>query len=322
MGLINQLRIEKNYLFESINFWLKLRKYNASNHTSSDIEKMQYTILRLNHTLEKGMSMRNPRKGFGQQKAVRLIELLNHYCDLYLSSDKNFLQYPISTIYSYISYTIASGVEMPGIQDAFKRLINKIGLDCKDSLGGIVTVTKGEILKNASGNFESLLESRHSIRYFDSEVPQREKIEQALRLAQKTPSACNRQGWKTHVFMCDKSVELLRWQGGCNGFEEEIKCAILVTANLKAFFYYEVHQAYVDGGLYAMNLINAIHSLGLGTIPLSVGFNYKKLKELGCKFEIPDNEVPIVIIGVGVLQDKFKIAVSERKKIEITNTFH
>lgn len=39
MGLINQLRIEKNYLFESINFWLKLRKYNASNHTSSDIEK-------------------------------------------------------------------------------------------------------------------------------------------------------------------------------------------------------------------------------------------------------------------------------------------
>lgn len=37
MGLINQLRIEKNYLFESINFWLKLRKYNASNHTSSDI---------------------------------------------------------------------------------------------------------------------------------------------------------------------------------------------------------------------------------------------------------------------------------------------
>ncbi len=283
---------------------------------------MQYTILRLNHTLEKGMSMRNPRKGFGQQKAVRLIELLNHYCDLYLSSDKNFLQYPISTIYSYISYTIASGVEMQGIQDAFKRLINKIGLDCKDSLGGIVTVTKGEILKNASGNFESLLESRHSIRYFDSEVPQREKIEQALRLAQKTPSACNRQGWKTHVFMCDKSVELLRWQGGCNGFEEEIKCAILVTANLKAFFYYEVHQAYVDGGLYAMNLINAIHSLGLGTIPLSVGFKYKKLQELSCKFGIPENEVPIVIIGVGVLQDRFKIAVSERKKIDITNTYH
>lgn len=322
MGLINLVRIEKNYLFESINFWLKLRKYNASNHTSSDIEKMQYTILRLNHTLEKGMSMRNPRKGFGRQKASRLIGLLNHYSALYLSADKDFLQYPISTINSYINYTIASGIEIPDIQNAFKRLINRIGFVCKDSPGGIAIVTKEEILNGAFGNFESLLKSRHSIRYFDAEVPQIEEIKQALKLAQKTPSACNRQGWKTHVFMWDKSVELLKWQGGCNGFEEEIKCAILVTANLKAFFYYEVHQAYVDGGLYAMNLINAIHSLGLGTIPLSVGFNYKKLKELGCKFEIPDNEVPIVIIGVGVLQDKFKIAVSERKKIEITNTFH
>ena len=41
--------------------------------------------------------------------------------------------------------------------------------------------------------------------------------------------------------------------------------------------FYEVHQAYVDGGLYAMNLINALHSLGIGTIPLSVAFGYDKL---------------------------------------------
>ena len=89
-----------------------------------------------------------------------------------------------------------------------------------------------------------------------------------MELAQRTPSACNRQGWKTHVFLGDKSVELVKWQGGARGFENEIKGAILVTANLKAFLFYEVHQAYIDGGLYAMNLVNALQYSGFGSIPL------------------------------------------------------
>ena len=110
-------------------------------------------------------------------------------------------------------------------------------------------------------------------------------------------------------------------QGGCRGFESEIRNSILVTANLKAFLSYEIHQAYVDGGLYAMNLINALHSLGLGTIPLSCAFDCDKLKLLS-QFNIPEYEVPIVIIGIGHLYEKFNVAVSERKEISKTNTFH
>lgn len=113
----------------------------------------------------------------------------------------------------------------------------------------------------------------------------------------------------------------MNWQGGCHGFEKELRYSILVTANLKAFLSYEVHQAYVDGGLYAMNLINALHSLGLGCIPLSCGFEYEKLQGLE-KFSIPENEVPIVILAFGHLQDKFRVAVSTRKDINLTNTFH
>lgn len=70
-----------------------------------------------------------------------------------------------------------------------------------------------------------------------------------------------------------------------------------------------------------MNLINALHSLGFGTIPLSVGFDCKKNASLK-KFLIPENEVPIVIIGFGELEDEFKVAISERKDICLTNTYH
>lgn len=111
-------------------------------------------------------------------------------------------------------------------------------------------------------------------------------------------------------------------RGGAKGFEEEIRCSILVTANLNAFLHYEVHQAYMDGGLYAMNLINALSSLGLGTIPLSCGFRIQKTLTLYQEFAIPENEVPTLIVGVGVLPDAFKVAVSTRKKVEVTNTYH
>ena len=176
------------------------------------------------------------------------------------------------------------------------------------------------IKKNALGNFEQLLYSRHSFRYFAG-IPDKQLIEKALILAQRTPSACNRQAWKTHVYYGENSINIIKWQGGAKGFEDEIQCCIIVTSSLKAFFDYEVHQAYVDGGLYAMNLINALHYTGLATIPLSLAFGHKKLEQLK-EFGIPSHELPILIVGVGVMPQNPKLAISERKNISITNIFH
>ena len=281
---------------------------------------MQYTLLRENHTIEKGLSMRSPKKGFGQEKVKRLLERLNLYFNKYGQLDIEFLAYPLATIQHYIDYTKSKGIKIDEIEYEFNKLLKKSKLVIPN-YAGVVQVSKDQVLNECNKSFESLLFSRHSIRYFSNVPVQNEIIEKALNLAQRTPSACNRQGWKTHIFQGEKSIELIKWQGGSRGFENEIKYSILVTANLKAFLYYEIHQAYIDGGLYAMNLINALHSLGLGTIPLSCGFTHHKLKLLK-DFNIPENEVPIVIIGVGHLLDNFNVAVSERKKISETNSFH
>lgn len=316
-----ELTLQAGYFLEAFHFWRLTVKYNATHHTQDDIQKMQYTISRETHTIEKGMSMRCPRKGFGQQKVTALIEHLNQYCDLYLHKDSSFLEYPLNTIQTYIDYTVKSGVDITDIQNHFFALTSKIGTVTIQRKAGIEKVAKKQILENCNKDFESLLYSRHSIRYFKDSPVERNLLEKALKMAQRTPSACNRQAWLTHVYREEKSVALIKWQGGSRGFEDEIKTSILVTANLKGFLAHEVHQAYIDGALYAMNLINALHSLGLGTIPLSCGFSYKHLKSLA-NFNIPDNEVPILIIGVGNLMDEFNVAISERKNINRTNTFH
>ncbi len=137
-----------------------------------------------------------------------------------------------------------------------------------------------------------------------------------MRLQKKTPSACNRQPWRIHVFR-DKVIkkELLDWQGN-RGFTDNIDTAIVVTCSLNAFFIYELHQAYVDGGLYAMTLMLALHSLGLGTIPLTLGLMSSELNILHEKFGIKEDQIPILIIGVGCLKESFEVAISERKEIK------
>lgn len=321
---IKRLRIQFlqriSILKDIASFLHLLSKYNASIRTDLDREKMQYTLLRENHVVEKGMSMRNPKKGFGQLKIKDLIVRLNKYIDLY--GDCNmFLNYPLNTISKYIIYTKNIGIEIPQIEEAFQKLCNRVDAKDLDGEAGIQVVEKTDIQKDAKEDFAQLLMSRHSIRYFTGEIPNKALIEDALRLASQTPSACNRQGWRTHIFLGEKSVDIAKWQEGARGFENEIVCSILITANLKAFLYHEIHQAYIDGGLYAMNLINALHYVGLGTIALSCGFSHKKLKKLSA-FNIPKEEVPIVLVGCGELLDRFKIAVSERKNINFTNTFH
>ena len=292
------------------------KRYNASLNSEKDRIKQRYLLLREAHTIEKGMSLRQPRKGFGKGKALHLVEGLQAYKNRF--GLDGTMEYPIRVLRSYIKYTEDSGVDIPEITRSFGEIDLSLSESKVDSC--VITLSKEEC-SGKGKDFEGLLNSRHSIRYFKDEPVGKELIDKALRMASRTPSACNRQAWRTHIYTGPRSHSLLHWQGGCRGFEEEIGTAILVTADLRAFLFYEQWQAYVDGGLYAMNLLNALHSEGLGTIPLSCGFSFDKLEDLR-DFRVPENEIPIMIVGVGVMEDTVKVAKSERRHIGETNIYH
>ena len=319
-----RLPLSLQFLLEMYSYWRRLCRYNASIGTDRDRQKMQYTLLRENHVIEKGMSMRNTRKGFGQAKVSALIERLGRYHRLYGAEDSHFLMYPLSTIKEYIAYQKNDGVQIPEIERAFRQLCDEVGVaqESLEAPAGIELMKAQTLKEKARGDYESLLYSRHSIRYFKDELPSKDLLEEALRLASRTPSACNRQAWHTHVYFGNDSHELLQMQGGCNGFCDDIHCSIVVTADMKGFLGHEPFQCYIDGGLYAQNLINALHYVGLGAIPLSCGFLSDSLLSMQRRFGIPENEVMIVIIGTGVMTDEMKVAVSTRRPVATTNLYH
>ncbi len=308
---------------EMVSYLRHLLRHNANIATEDNIEKMQYTILRSTHIIEKGLSLRTPRKAFGKQKILALLTQIDLYAKKYLSQSSDFILYPLSVVAHYTEYETSIGADVSEVDSLLRKIISQHSITLPPQIAtGTQVVSKDSITSQAQGNFEQLLTSRHSIRYFSKENISTNLINKALQLAQLTPSACNRQGWRVHIYQGEQATQLLRWQGGARGFEDEPTMAILVSANSRAFLKYEPFQAYVDGGLYAMNLINALHYVGLGTIPLSCGFGYRKLADLYKNFDLPQNERPITIIGVGQLETEFKVAISARKDINQTTTWH
>lgn len=138
-----------------------------------------------------------------------------------------------------------------------------------------------------------------------------------MKLCEHTPSACNRQSWKIYIFKDrEKRQELFNLQLGCNGFSEDMQYAILICGDIRGYNINELYQLYVDGGIYSMNLLYALHYLGVAAIPLTMAHKKSRTKLIKKRLDIPENEMPVLLIGVGSYKEQYKVAVSERKSFE------
>ena len=83
-----------------------------------------------------------------------------------------------------------------------------------------------------------------------------------------------------HVFSGKDKDEILKLQGGANSFYQEANKAILVTGDMNRYYTTEMHLPYVDGSLFAMSFIYALTSLGVASIPLTMGRTLDILRDI------------------------------------------
>lgn len=298
------------YLYNEYKY---LISHLGSNDSFNNKEKFKALIIKNAHVVEKGLSLKDTKIGFGESKLISLLEYTKQYFLKYSDYETLYFVYPI--VSSYIEFNRLNGVENNVILSLFNELEHYIdkSTDLKKLRGGVKRVYKKDILLNSSIPYEFFVKCRYSIRNFTGKSIDFKLIDKALEIAEYTPSACNRQPWHNHIFLDKKKIiEILDFQTGARQFKNDLACVILVTSSVNPFSISEYHQHYVNGGLYAMNLIFALHSLGLGTVPLNMGLDYKKLKRLKDYCEIRGNEVPIMMIGVGDISDDFYVAESKR----------
>lgn len=267
-------------------------------------------IVQLYHIIEKGLTMNEMRLGFGQPKLINLIDECSDFQRKYNTNNIQY-QHALGVIAEYKK--VHEEKQFPLDESLLKKINTLLEKEPNLKITQQLVKTKGNYFEHQFSAFDQFSNSRHSIRNFSGEI-KTGQIEEAIRLAQNTPTACNRQPIRVHIIenkaLISKAFEI---QNGNRGFGHLVDKLLVITADISSYQDSEERNLpYVDGGMYTMNLLYALHFNKIAAIPL----NWCRTKEDDLKMRkvisIPDSEIIIVFVGCGNLPDDFKLAISKR----------
>lgn len=270
-------------------------------------------IIKMYHAIEKGMSYENYRPGFGEDAIKQLITTMEKYAEKF-----SIEEFCYKTALCVLKKYIAKNKEYNYTNAEIENRVNALKGEANGA-GGIIEFVPFTQEQLTAQSFEEFIKNRHSIRHF-SEIPvDKSKIAKAVELAQFTPSACNRQGWRTHIVCNKKKIEaILKNQNGNRGFGQEIDKLLVISFKIDCFSKGREHyQGFIDGGMYAMNLIYSLHFFNIGSVPLSASLTPTQEENVKKVLNINDNEKIILFVGIGNYPEKCQTTKSERKEAEI-----
>lgn len=309
--LLQILKLMINYIYD----YKRYKKYSGTYSIKKNRYTLEGMIIHTYHALEKGLSLKNPRKGFGKDKAEHLLELIQYYVERFGVDET--IETSLNTLDAYYKYQLEQGVNYNQIKVEIDKVREKITTSFTEE-GGYKIVSRDEILQEAQINFKDFAFSRYSIRTYEPLEVENSIIKEAVYIAQKTPSVCNRQTSKVYVFSDDElKNKVLSYQNGNKGFGDSASKILLVTSDLSLFHgTYERNQAFIDGGLFSMSLLYSLHSFGLGACALNCSTDYNIDKGLRKVAGIGESEAIIMMISVGWIPEKVKVAQSHRRSTD------
>lgn len=305
-----RIKLKNEYL-------LDMKKFEKNSFSFTKEKKQRHLeadLIFYYHKIEKGLALPNPRIEFGKDNINYLLQAIKEYVQKYGWEEIAVIS--LNTLYAYYSFNKEQGVDMKVLYKEIVKLHSQIPKDRLVKMGGTKTLRSDEIIDYKS-EFRKFVNSRSSVRNFSPEPVDIKQIEDAVEIAQKTPSVCNRQPSKVYVYK-NKSEQkkILKYQNGNTGFGETANLILIITTDLKDFRgLIERNQAYIEGGLYSMSLMYSLHAIGLGTCPLNLTMNNEKELQLKKAANIPESELPIMMIAVGHIPKEIKVAESPRRKV-------
>lgn len=274
-------------------------------------KNIETNALLLCHALEKGMGVNNVKTGYGKEKVVALMEAL------YLLQERNMqdtyvYKESVAVLYAYFSFQKKNGVDVSCLEKEFLELNTHISQKYD---AGIKIVSKAELLNGLNGNFQELVDTRHSMRRCSGEEITESEFLEAIKCAIKAPSACNRQPCKVYYALdTEKNKALSMLVPGNRAFANDIRYYCVVTADRAYFGGEELFQWYVNGGIFVAYLTLAMHSVGIGSCVFQWPDFYKTENELrkliGCK----ESEAIVSVIGFGKYPEELKCICAQRKE--------
>ena len=278
-----------------------------------------YKIIIEAHTIEKGLSLPNPKPLFGKDKVRFVMTALSRY-DLQHSPIPAHMS--LGALDAYVNFHAKAGTTDP--------LLDEISGYLKTWEARLPRPWKGgtrdySFLGQPLNNLQQLMASRSSIRTLRPAALPPERIAEAISLAQLAPSQCNRQSSRVHAYQDRQRIqELLALQGGSRGFADSVGNLFVVSSDICAWGGPgQRNQAYVDGALFAMCLMFACRSMGWGACPLNLAIDHRTESAIRRAGGIPAGERLIMMIAFGEpVAPQTRVAFSPRRPVAEIATFH
>ncbi len=301
--------LDKEYLYDK-DFY---KKYNMG--TEESLNKLGYESIIHTHTLEKGMEHFELRP-FAVEKTRYIMSLIKRESKYENYENKFAFINGINSLREYKKiYEEHNWINKDEYKkvDEFLKNYSKV----ENQKAGAYILTKKELQKDYEIDYLKFVKSRHSTRNYKNEPIKLDDVKAAVEMAKYSASACNRQYIKLHFYPSGKMRDnVIHYALGKGGLYLDGVNTFIVTFDVNGLSGVgERNQGYFNAGLYSTNLVNAFHSLGIGTCFIQFANSVKDEDDLKRKNEIPEYERIAVILFAGYYDEKSIFALSPRKNV-------
>ncbi|MBO4573972.1 MAG: nitroreductase family protein [Bacteroidales bacterium] len=303
--LLSWKKLKEYYLQDAKRFF---KATYGSNEQETKIGLLTMAV----HSIEKGFTMPDFRYGFGYKKLEKYLPECIAYVKQYGIEDVQ-IQHIAQTISDYKTIHDEAGYALP--EDIAKNIDRFLNLFNGISSKSIqIDCTSDSFFYNREAPFPSFSNSRHSCRYYTGDTVPMKGIIDSVKLAQNAPSACNRQPVRLYIVSDKKKIQdVISIQKGNRGFGQVVDKLIVVCSYLGCYLPQERNCAFIDGGIFTMNLAYALHYNSIGACILNWCVDSDSDNEIRRIIPIRDSETVCCLLSCGMVPDKFKVCRSEKK---------
>lgn len=300
-------------IIKSLKWLAYYLKYSGALRKSYDRTVTRAKIMKEAHTIEKGLSFAEVRPFFGSEKRAILLASMKKS----ETAGDNAVPRAIgaSVLGKYVDWHGERGHQSEDLA-TLQTLLAKG--DLQPDLGGTVPL-RPDYSEAETAHYDAMIRARRSVRNFKPDPVPLELMQEALRVANYSPSVCNRQSWAAVVVQDPVRVrKALSLQNGNRGFDEAIGNVIVILADVRGFLdEYELFEPFVDAGIFSGAVVNALNARNIGSCCLNLCVSHHKAMEVSEALDIPPGFFPIMMIACGFAADGCVVAKSARLEPEV-----
>lgn len=275
------------------------------------------------HKIEKGLCLPGPKRFFGRDAVTATMNLMDEWKSKGLPLNHQVYAAATETLRAY-----RRRLEITPPPEQYRTdLIERVDAFISSTTPDPHLLTPIGTQQTTEATYDELLKlaiARRSVRSFSSRAVDPTLIQKAAEIAQLSPSACNRQPWRVHIYRDRQQVDtMLKLQNGNQGFRDEIPVLAIITSDMNCFFdASERIEPTLDSGLFLMSFLLALQSLGLASCCLNWCVRPSMDKKAHAAGNIPENHKIGSFLAIGYASDTALVPLSARRPINDVLVLH